>query len=78
MKSYIKGTVVPQENLTYPCLMTAKEGAEQDMVVLFTEPSVGTVVVAAPGATFHCLGYHTKTWSAESFKPFTGTVVMEG
>ena len=61
------------KKIQYPWL-----GIDSDsMVVLFTEPRIGTVV-KRPNLprTGSCLGDHTTTWLMSTFKHFTGTLEL--
>lgn len=78
MKSYRKVDEKPKE-ITYPCLMECIAPMDTGMIVLFHEENCGIIVMEAnvPVAN-HRLGHYSVCWDMEVFKPFTGTVVLEG
>jgi len=54
----------------YPCL---KKAERSGVIVLFTEPCVGTVIVAAGD---HQLGDYSTDWAMDHFRPYVGDVVL--
>jgi hypothetical protein len=44
-------------------------------IVLFVAPRMGTVVSAGGGG--NPIGYHSDSWSLESFEDFDGTVTLQ-
>lgn len=54
----------------WPKLMSGLDG----LVVLFSEPKSGTVVIPNP---HNGLSYHYEGWDMAAFKPFTDKVVLE-
>lgn len=62
--------------LTYPCLLEAVSNAGR--IVLFTEPSWGTLVAESPFASSdYQPGYWSNHWDMGGFAPFLGTLTLE-
>ena len=62
----------------YPCLRILKDDAlpaDYIMVVLFTEPGVGTVVQAVNSEWQ--IGQHANHFRMESFAPFDGFITLQ-
>lgn len=55
----------------WPKLMTNNNG----LVVLFTEPGIGTVVHKGGSASY--MGEHYKDWAMKYFRTYNGTVTLE-
>lgn len=74
----MRSTLINKEEkareVKYPCLMITnwEDGAE--MVVLFTEKSVGTVVFST--AKYWKLGAHSNSFHMATFEPFDGTIQL--
>lgn len=71
MSVNVKLTVAP-EATGFPKLMTNKDG----IVVLFSAASEGTVVRRTVGSCYK-VGYHSQSWTPESFADFRGSIELE-
>ena len=73
----IKVTVVEQktqeEKPEYPKLMRYYK--EEDFIVLFESPNVGTVVLDTSLCGYP-VGHFSKEWVMENFIPFTGSITL--
>lgn len=56
--------------INFPKLMISSK----DLIVLFTEPEIGTVVFSSNG--LHSVGEHYEGWLMPNFKDFNGVVEL--
>jgi len=70
----MEARLVEKENAKSTAKKYPYLGKNGELVILFTSPEIGTVVIPSEGWP---LGHHSKSWAEDNFEPLpAGTTVM--